>query len=78
MVLGMKLMIRKGKCMLKNKPVYNYDIEQCNQLFKRGINPIGCGTNDKTGNVFHVFVASKKYFDMVKLINYELNNEEVK
>lgn len=60
--------------MLRNKPVYNYDIEQCNQLFKRNVNPIGCGINDKTGRVFHVFIANKKYFDMVKLINYEMKN----
>lgn len=72
-------MIKKEwECMLKSKPVYNYDIEQCNQLFKKGIKPIGCGINDKTGNVFHVFIASKKYFDMVKLVNFELNNEEEK
>lgn len=38
--------------MLKNKPVYNYDIEECNQLFKKGIFPIGCGEHDKTDNVF--------------------------
>ena len=41
------------------------------QLFKKGVNPIGCGTNDKTGKVFHVFIASKKYFEMLKLIEYE-------
>ena len=56
--------------MLAKKPIYNYDLEQCNQLFKKGVNPIGCGTNDKTGKVFHVFIASKKYFEMLKLIEY--------
>lgn len=61
--------------MLKNKPVYNYDIEECNQLFKKGIFPIGCGIGDKDGRVFHVFAASRKYFDMVKLIHYEMNEK---
>ena len=62
--------------MLAKKPIYNYDLEQCNQLFKKGVNPIGCGTNDKTGKVFHVFIASKKYFEMVKLIEYEQKEKE--
>lgn len=57
--------------MLMKKPIYNYDLEMCNQLFKKGVNPIGVGTNNKTGKVFHVFVANKKYFDMVKLIEFE-------
>ena len=56
------------------KPVYNYDLEECNQLFKKGIFPIGCGIGDRDGQVYHVFIASRKYFDMVKLIHYE--NEE--
>ena len=64
--------------MLAKKPIYNYDLEQCNQLFKKGVNPIGCGTNDKTGKVFHVFVASKKYFEMLKLIEYEQKEKEQK
>ena len=62
--------------MLKTKPVYNYDLDQCNALFKKGVNPIGCGTNDKTGRVFHVFIASKKYFEMLKLIEYEQKEKE--
>lgn len=57
--------------MLKKKPIYNYDIEQVNQLLKKGVKPIGVGVNDKTGNVFHVFIASKTYFEMLKLIEYE-------
>lgn len=28
--------------MLTKKPIYNYDINQCNSLFKKGVNPIGC------------------------------------
>lgn len=62
--------------MLKSKPVYNYDIEECNKLFKKGIFPIGCGVGDKDGRVFHVFVASRKYFDAVKLINYEMKEKQ--
>lgn len=54
--------------MVRNKPVYNYDIGQCNQLCKIGIFPIGIGTNENTGNVFHVYVANKKYFDALELI----------
>lgn len=57
--------------MLRNKPIYNYNIEQCNQLFKKGVNPIGCGIGDKDGRVYMVFIASKKYFEMLKLIEYE-------
>lgn len=34
---------------MKTKPVYNYDLEQCNALFKKGVFPIGIGTNNKTG-----------------------------
>ena len=30
--------------MLKTKPVYNYDLDQCNALFKKGIFPIGIGS----------------------------------
>lgn len=61
--------------MLKNKPVYNYDIEECNQLFKKGVYPIGCGIGDKDGRVFHVFVANRRYFDTVRLINFEMNEK---
>ncbi|MSS11760.1 hypothetical protein FYJ38_24445 [Clostridium sp. WB02_MRS01] len=54
--------------MVRNKPVYNYDLRQCNQLCKIGIFPIGIGTNDNTGNVFHVYAANRKYFDALELI----------
>ena len=54
--------------MLRNKPVYNYDVEQCNQLLKKGAKCIGCGTNDKTGNVYHVFIADNKYFNTLKYL----------
>ena len=50
-----------------SKPVYNYDIEQCNRLFKKGI----VGTNNNSGSVFVVFRANRKYFDTIKLLEYE-------
>ena len=50
------------------KPIYNYDLQECNLLFKKGIHPIGCGIGDKDGRVFHVFMADRRYFDAVKLI----------
>ena len=61
--------------MLKNKPVYNYDIEECNQLFKKGVYPIGCGIGDKDERVFHVFTANRRYFDAVRLINFEMDEK---
>ena len=64
--------------MLAKKPIYNYDLEQVNLLLKKGVNPIGVGTNNKTGKVFHVFIASKKYFEMLKLIEYEQKEKEQK
>ncbi len=36
------------------KPIYNYDLKECNLLFKKGIHPIGCGVGDKDGRVFVV------------------------
>lgn len=56
---------------MKTKPVYNYDLDQVNRLFKRGIFPIGIGTNKNTGNVYVVFKANARYFDALKLIEYE-------
>ena len=53
---------------MTKKPVFNYDIEQCNQLFKLGIVPIGIGTNDKTGNTYVVFRANTKYFTALKTL----------
>lgn len=51
--------------MNKKKYAYNYDIEECNQLFKRGVFPIGCGRHDKTGNVFHVFCVNSRYLKVL-------------
>ena len=38
--------------MNKKKVIYNYNIEQSNQLIKKGMFPIGCGINPKTGGFF--------------------------
>lgn len=51
--------------MGNKKYVYNYNIEECNQLFKRGVFPIGCGIHDKTGNVFHVFCVNSRYLKVL-------------
>ena len=56
--------------MLKTKPVYNYDLDQCNALFKKGIFP--------TGNTYVVFKANMRYFDTLKLIEYEQKEKEQK
>ena len=52
--------------MNKKKVIYNYNIEECNQLFKRGVFPIGCGKHDKTGNVFLVFCVNSRYLKVLK------------
>lgn len=54
---------------------YNYDLEQCNWLFKQGIYPCGCGTNNKTGNTFIVFSLSKKYRQAEERYNTEIKNK---
>ena len=64
--------------MMKTKPVYNYDLDQVNALFKRGVFPIGIGVNNKTGNTYVVFKANMRYFDTLKLIEYEQKEKEPK
>lgn len=44
--------------MNSKRYAYNYDIDECNQLFKRGVFPIGCGRHDKTGNTFIIFMLT--------------------
>ena len=67
-----KNILFKGEIiMMKTKPVYNYDLDQVNALFKRGVFPIGIGVNNKTGNTYVVFKANMRYFDTLKLIEYE-------
>jgi len=54
---------------------YNYDLEQCNWLFKQGVRPCGCGTNNKTGNTFIVFSISEQYRKAEKRYNTEIKNK---
>ena len=56
--------------MSNKRYAYNYDIEECNQLFKRGVFPIGCGKHDKTGNVFHVFCVNSRYLKVLEDIRF--------
>ena len=51
---------------------YNYDLHECDWLFKHGINPIGCGKHDKTGNPFIVFLVNKKYKELDKVYKEKL------
>lgn len=60
--------------MSTKKYAYNYDIEECNQLFKRGVFPIGCGKHDKTGNVFLVFGVNSRYLKVLNDIRF-LNSQ---
>ena len=61
------------------KPVYNYNIDECNKLFKLGIPPIGIGTNDKTQSIYVVFRANKRYFEALKTIqnHHSGNNDKI-
>ena len=43
---------------------YNYDLRECDWLFKQGVKPIGCGKHDKTGNVFVIFLVNKRYKEL--------------
>ena len=54
---------------------YNYELEQCNWLFKHGIKPIGCGKHDKTGNTFIVFLITKQYKELEQKYKEEINNK---
>lgn len=53
---------------------YNYDLDECNWLFKRGIKPIGCGKHEKTGNTFIIFLINKKYNELEQQYKEERNN----
>ena len=43
---------------------YNYDLEQCNWMFKHGVRPVGCGKHEKTGNAFIIFLINKRYKEL--------------
>ena len=60
--------------MSNKKVIYNYNIEQSNQLIKKGMFPIGCGINPKTGGFFLVFSGTQRYFNTLNLI--ALENEQ--
>ena len=57
--------------MSNKKVVYNYNIEQSNQLIKKGMFPIGCGINPKTGGFFLVFMGTQGYYNTLDLIALE-------
>ena len=57
----------------KKNIAYNYDLAECNLLFKRGISPIGVGFNDNTQTVFHVFVADQNYFISLDIVRKRLS-----
>ena len=51
---------------------YNYDLEECDWLFKHGVKPIGCGKHDKPGNTYIVFLVNKRYKKLVALYKQDL------
>ena len=69
----------KGFVFMQNKnlkPIYNYDLEESNLLFKRNIRPIGCGIGDKDGRPYIVFMANRQYFDALNLIRLERDEQD--
>ena len=54
--------------MGKKKVIYNYNIEQSNQLIKKGMFPIGCGINPKSGGFFLVFYGTTGYYNTLDLM----------
>lgn len=62
--------------MYKKKVIYNYNIEQSNQLIKKGMFPIGCGINPKSGGFFLVFSGTKGYYNTLDLIALENKQKE--
>lgn len=57
----------------QQKYAYNYNIDECNQLFKRDVFPIGRGRHDKTVNTFIIFMLTKQYRQLEK--KYKQNNK---
>jgi hypothetical protein len=55
---------------------YNYDLEECNWMFKQGVHPIGCGTHDKTGNTFIIFMLTKQYRQLEKKYREEIQTKQ--
>lgn len=61
----------KKKEVRCNNLHYNYDLAECDWLFKHDVNPIGCGTHDKTGNPYIVFLVNKRYKELDSLYKKE-------
>ena len=49
---------------------YNYDLDECNWLFKHGIKPIGCGKHERTGNTFIIFLINKNNYSLLMIIMF--------
>lgn len=72
MVLRIILFDNGGSMKEKMKGLhYNYDLEECNWMFKHGVKPIGCGKHDKTGNPFIVFLVNKRYKELESIYKEE-------
>lgn len=73
------IILKKGnESMNKRKVICNYNIEQSNQLIKKGMFPIGCGINPKTGGFFLVFLGTQGYYNTLDLIALENKQMEQK
>lgn len=68
--------LEEALSMGKKKVIYNYNIEQSNQLIKKGIFPIGCGINPKSGGFFLVFFGTPGYFNTLELIALENKQDQ--
>lgn len=60
---------KKARC---NNLHYNYDLKECDWLFRHGVKPIGCGRHDKTGNTFIVFLVNRRYKELDALYKRDL------
>lgn len=65
-------MVEKNQTKRCNNLHYNYDLAECDWLFKQGVKPVGCGTNDKTENVFIMFFVNKRYKELNKIYRQEV------
>lgn len=70
------MIIKRRLFMSKKRVIYNYNIEQSNQLIKKGMFPIGCGINPKSGGFFLVFSGTQGYFNTLDLIALENKQNE--
>jgi len=70
------MIIKRRLFIDKKRVIYNYNIEQSNQLIKKGMFPIGCGINPKSGGFFLVFSGTQGYFNTLDLIALENKQNE--